>query len=349
MVTRLGHRPGLDGLRGLAVLFVMAAHAGIPGFSLGGAVGVEVFFVLSGFLITTLLLERPVELRSFYTRRARRLLPALVVLLAFGGVVAAVMGDGATLAGVGAGATYVSNLARTQSVDLGWLNHLWSLAVEEHFYLVWPLVVLACRGRDRLVGWSAGVGMVASLMWRWMLVADGASWDRIYNGTDTRIVGILAGALLAVLVRAGLRAPVTVAGLGAIAVLLLGSVVRTDPFGFGFLAVDLATAVAIVGVVSGSTVGLGWRPLRWVGGVSYAAYLWHVPIMDALGDLEHLSPVQTAAGFAVTAGVSWLSMRLVEARWRSGGGVVVSDTSPAQRGGVHSDPADRTVEIPAIL
>lgn len=314
---KLGHRPGLDGLRGIAVLLVMLAHAGTPGFSLGGAVGVEVFFVLSGFLITTLLLERPVDLRRFYTRRARRLLPALVVLLAVSGLVAAVMGDGDTLAGVGAGATYVSNLARTQSVELGWLSHLWSLAVEEHFYLIWPLVVLACRGRDRLVGWAALIGMVGSLLWRWTLVDGGASWDRVYNGTDTRIVGILAGALLAVLVRAGLRAATVLPGLAVLVVLLAGSLVATDPFGWGFVAVDLAACLVIVGVVTTGSPVLGWGPLRWVGGVSYAAYLWHVPIMDALGDLEHLSVPAAVAGMALTGLASWGSMRCVEARWRT--------------------------------
>lgn len=314
----LGHRAELDGIRGIAVGVVVLAHAGTFGFSVGGIVGVELFFVLSGFLISTLLLEADaIDLRSFYARRARRLLPALVVLLLVSGVVAAILGDQASLAGVGAGATYVSNIARTESVDLGWLAHLWSLAVEEHFYLAWPVVVIALGRRPRAVGLAAAVGLVASVGWRLHLLETGASWDRIYNGTDTRITGILLGALLAALVRNGLRVPSAPVGAGLLLWLMLpGSIAWTDPFGIGFLAVDVAAAVLILGVVSRPAAALRWGPLVWLGQVSYAAYLWHVPIFEALGEMAHLSPTETIVGIALTLAISALSVRYIERRWR---------------------------------
>lgn len=315
---KLGYWPGLDGLRGVAVLLVVGAHAEVPGFSLGGAVGVEVFFVLSGFLITTLLLERPVDLRGFYVRRARRLLPALVVLAVLG-VVAAVAGNAETLAGVGAGASYSSNLARTRSVDLGWLNHLWSLAVEEHFYLLWPLVVLACGRRDRWVGAVAGAGAVLTALWRYDL-GDHVTWDRIYHGTDTRITGILVGAVLSVLVRSGLRGRTGPMGYTALAVLLLWvQLPASEPFRFGFLAVDCAAALVVVGAV---TSGRGAPVLAWCGGISYALYLWHYPVVEAF---DGRWPV---VSFSLSVLTAWVSTRYVEARWRVGNDARSRDADP---------------------
>lgn len=314
---RLGHRPELDGLRGIAVALVVLAHAGVAGVSLGGQVGVEMFFVLSGFLITTMLLEGDrLDLRNFYARRARRLLPALILFLVVMGAAAAVVGDRRSMVGVGVGATYVSNVARVRSIDLGWLNHLWSLAVEEHFYLLWPLVVIGCGRRSRTVGLAAAFGLVTSAAWRYELAIGGTGWNRLYNGTDTRICGILAGAVLSVLVRQGLRMPVTALGGFGLLLLLKGSLVAVHPFGIGFLAVDLAAAVVILGAVSRPSAVLRFPPLVALGQVSYAVYLWHVPIFMWLGHIEHLTTAQTAEGCSATMVVAWASMRFLEERWR---------------------------------
>lgn len=306
-VERLGYRAGLDGLRGVAVLLVLAGHARVPGFVLGGDVGVEVFFVLSGFLITTLLLEEhattsEVDLRRFYLRRARRLLPALVVVLA----VVAVVGSAADRTGVAGGASYTANLARARSIDLGVLNHLWSLAVEEHFYLLWPLVVVACGGRDRLVGMVAVAGMVVTALWRFDLARTGATWDRLYNGTDTRITGILVGAVVSVAVRYGLRLRTAGVGVVALAWLMTGFLVETQPFRWGYLAVDLAAALVIVGVTTSRFRLLELRPLVWCGAISYALYLWHYPLHRWFG----------LVGVPLAFAAAGLSGRWVEARFR---------------------------------
>ena len=143
------YRPELDGLRALAVVLVMGSHFNLPGFSSGGFVGVTLFFVLSGYLITSVLVaERhaigSVSLRRFYLRRAARLLPALAVLLVVvGGSLVAMDAAGVAAAGVTSAALYVSNLAVAAGVNTGPLEHTWSLAIEEQFYLVWPAVLLA--------------------------------------------------------------------------------------------------------------------------------------------------------------------------------------------------------------
>ncbi|SNQ50235.1 Putative acyltransferase (fragment) [Frankia canadensis] len=202
----LGRNPALDGLRALAVLCVLVFHMdALP----GGYLGVDVFFVLSGFLITgQLLAERDrageVSLIRFYVRRAYRLLPAFW-LLALVGLVAVVTGiDGRAgalgefLGSLAASAMYVNNYVQVvrQSTGAGWLGHTWSLSAEEQFYLLWPLVLVALCRRPRLarrlpVVLLAGVAAVA--LWRNVLAAFGASATRMYFGLDTRADALLVG------------------------------------------------------------------------------------------------------------------------------------------------------------
>ncbi len=205
---RLGHRPALDGLRGIFVLTVVALHAGIP-FMQGGGLGVDGFFVLSGFLITCLLLQEwqrhgVISLNGFYVRRALRLLPAFYSVLAVIGIITMVCltGDLAvdTQRGLLLSFLYCSNWFTVffgeNHVGLGLLLHTWSLGIEEQFYLVWPVLLiglLRLRLREmRLVAVIGTLAVVASLRRVW-LVMIGTSFARMSFGTDTRVDALLIG------------------------------------------------------------------------------------------------------------------------------------------------------------
>jgi peptidoglycan/LPS O-acetylase OafA/YrhL len=235
------HIGGLDGIRAIAVIGVLGFHAGVRGFG-GGLLGVDIFFVLSGFLITSLLLDEwsatgTVSFRRFYERRARRLLPGLFLLLLLVAAYAQWFAETDTLSTLRGDALstilYVANWrfifsGQSYFVHFGPpspLLHTWSLAVEEQFYLVWPAValfVLRRRGRRGLAV-AASIFMVASAVLTAVLLRDGVSVSRLYYGTDTRTQELMAGAVLAVVApliarnRRAWRWPVTVlGGLGAL-------------------------------------------------------------------------------------------------------------------------------------
>jgi peptidoglycan/LPS O-acetylase OafA/YrhL len=205
----LGRRPALDGIRALAIIAVVGVHVStilIPSLAgkwfVGGVAGVDVFFVLSGFLITSLLLEehdrsRSIGLRSFYWRRILRLWPALYLLLIGNFIYSMVVHIpvGYTLRGDGLIAAYQSNWAWS----LGWpvpfgLDNTWSLAVEEQFYLIWPIVLLlVLRWRDRLVPLVATGIMVASALWRWHLYSTTQNWISSLAETSAHLDGLMLG------------------------------------------------------------------------------------------------------------------------------------------------------------
>jgi peptidoglycan/LPS O-acetylase OafA/YrhL len=357
--VRSGQRymPGLDGLRALAVLAVIAYHEQF-GWAPGGMLGVGVFFTLSGYLITDLLLGQWVahgrlNLGDFWLRRARRLLPALFVMLAVVTAWATVASPtrlAALRGAVAAAATYSSNwyyIATHSSyfarfAPPGPLDHLWSLAVEEQFYLVWPWLLLAgvccLRGRRAsAVRWLAlpTLALAAgSAVLMLKLYHPGYDPTRVYEGSDTRACGLLIGAALAMVWpsrRAAGAARWTrvvldgagVAGLAVIGV-MIWRVGQYSSFTYqgGLVVLSVATAgVLAAAACPGSLVGaaLGWRPLRWIGVRSYGIYLWHFPVIvlttpaNATEDLPRAA-VQVAASIGLAA----LSWRFVEEPIRHG-------------------------------
>lgn len=325
---RSGRLAGLDGLRALAVIAVVLYHF-FPAMLPGGFIGVDVFFVISGFLITGLLVSEHtrmgrISLGRFWQRRARRLVPPLIPVVLVSCSIAFLIG-GDVLVGLGAqllGATtfgynWVSivNDASYFSVnEPELLRNLWSLAVEEQFYLVWPLLLMAVlllrRPRVRLA--VVTVLFIASALWMGVLYQPGADPTRVYYGSDTHSFGLFAGAALALLLRrpSGHRneLPRLRPWLGAAAVLILIGFALWLPengastYRGGLVAVSLATAVAIWAGVRGGRFGLllDSVPLRYLGERSYGIYLWHWPVLVLL---QLLWPASSPAGSLLPIGL----------------------------------------------
>ncbi|KPV58179.1 acyltransferase [Paenibacillus sp. A3] len=350
------YMPGIDGLRALAVLAVIAYHLH-PGWAPGGLLGVGIFFVLSGYLITDLLIaewrrEGRLNLASFWLRRFRRLLPAMLVLLSAVAAwiwlvdrsrLAALQGD--FLAAL----AYVSNwwlVYREVSYFESFgppspLGHFWSLAVEEQFYLLWPLLLALGLRLQLRRGWLTGamlLGAAASAAAMALLYEPGTDPSRIYYGTDTRAFGLLIGAALAVVWPSGklsagtsvrVRRIVDLAGTaGLLAILLM--IVRSSQYGAflyqgGFVLLSLAAAVTVAALAypSGQLRRLlGCRPLRWLGVRSYGIYLWHYPIIvlssPAAGS-DGISLARAALQLTATIGLAALSWKFIEEPIRRGG------------------------------
>jgi peptidoglycan/LPS O-acetylase OafA/YrhL len=314
----LGHRRGLDGLRGIAIVLVLMLHWWPTTFT-GGAYGVDLFFVLSGFLITRLLLEEHratgrVDIRAFYVRRARRLAPALIVVLA---VCATANGAIWTL-------LYVANWSRASGGMAGPLEHTWSLSIEEQFYLVWPLLfILVRRSRVALGLVTAAAALVALHRIGWY---GQVSHARLTNGTDTHSDGLLIGCAAAFAVpwlsRIRWTAAATVVG---VPFLLIGlGAIRPGAWwltadGGGYTAAALASAVLVLWALEGGSRILTVRPLRALGVRAYSLYLWHYPVLIAArrGDVYNLDLWTTVAAIAGGVAAAEVSYRWIEMPFRS--------------------------------
>jgi peptidoglycan/LPS O-acetylase OafA/YrhL len=331
-MLRSGHRPALDGLRGLAIAAVVVYHAGGPAPS--GYLGVDLFFVLSGFLITTILVSEfsdrgSISFGGFYRRRARRLVPALAcVLMAFVAftLIAERSFPRRDLVGLVAGIGYLSNLlmmGESGTVTMpDALRHLWSLAAEEQFYLLWPpILVLLLRGPRRLALAVVAAGVAFTSLRGAELWAEGASPQRLHYGIDSRSVAILVGCGLALVLarreslpRARWAAPLVVASVIGFFAIDFGREAFAGPL-LVFSLLCAALLVLALDDESPLAMALSAGALTFVGRISYALYLWHVPVFVALGvTRQELVPAAVPA-IAISVVLATASYYLVERRF----------------------------------
>lgn len=359
---RAGRIPGLDGLRAIAVVAVLAFHLW-PTIVPGGYLGVDVFFVISGFLITTLLLRErrsggATDLVGFWRRRIRRLIPALVLVVVTSIAVARVVSGGLLVnihRQVLGAATFSTNWVEIiaggdyfdQTAPSLFLT-FWSLAVEEQFYLLWPMafVVMVAlvehSGRRRHVVWPIPVVLgIGSAVLMALMYESADSASRVYYGTDTHSFGIMFGVALA-FAFAGPTRPMStgwwkrsrpwlgpVALVGLIPMIFLLDSESSFAYRGGIVLASLLTLV-VVAVMPGEETLLvrlfHARPLVWIGERSYGIYLWHWPVLliltaalPATAPGELLSPARAAAVLGITFGLSELSFRFIEVKVIKGG------------------------------
>jgi peptidoglycan/LPS O-acetylase OafA/YrhL len=337
---------GVDGLRAFAVVAVIAAHAHVFWLH-GGGVGVDVFFGISGFLITYLLIKEVrrfgrINIGKFWLRRLLRLMPALLVLIICVDLFALLVMQFTTieylersLAATPSVLLYFSNwmIVGTNSAYLGWFGPLWSLSVEEQFYLVWPLVVILAFRFKRpllLLAIIAGVISIGAVILRFVAF-DPAFINRAF-GTDFRVDMLLAGVLLAIAMQAGHQKTVKAASrwlvVPAILFLVVVSIFVPEfgragtedltrsyyTFGLPLVALSTASIIGFVVTHQGSklTRALSVKPLSYTGKISYGMYLWHYPIVMGLNAVVDDKNVTFVLCLALTYLVATLSWRFVE-------------------------------------
>ena len=361
MIRRL---PGLDGLRGIAVLAVVIYHADISAL-VGGFLGVDVFFVLSGFLITNLLLAElsqtnTINRKNFYLKRIRRLLPALILVL-----IASVLVSGLVV--TDAAYQVRRDLPWAITFALNWsylffeesyflnisrpplLQHLWSLSIEEQFYVIWPLLIIGLyklplwrvTPRQKIFVLSLGLALASTAWMTYLSISNGFPIpndpSRVYFGTDTHAMGLLIGCATAALWRSEKLSrnltPDRATAMSGIGLLCLGGIAYFFIFiselnewlyRGGFLVLSILTAVLIViaahpGLKFGAR--LGNPVLKWFGDRSYGIYLWHWPVFISLRsgiDVQWPEPIVFIAKIAIVLAISDLSYRLVELPIRNG-------------------------------
>jgi peptidoglycan/LPS O-acetylase OafA/YrhL len=342
----------MDGLRGLAAMGVLLAHAGTPFMASAGTVGVTLFLVLSGFLITRLLvaeLERTgrIDFRAFYLRRLRRLVPPLVLVMAV--VTPILIGMGEPVWGALSAITFTSNFASMMGVPMHLVGQTWSLSMEEQFYLLWPLLLLAIwrRRPSRLVRVLAVLALIVAGH-RIVLHLTGTSMIRSFYSPDTRSDALLVGCLLALV---GERMKSLREGRwAALSGLVLVACVPflREPMVFLLVPATLASAVVVAWAWSTADGGLlASAPMRGFGRISYGVYLWHVLVTELflnLGWPWWKNVVFTLVASTALAYASWrwvedpilgaahvgsLSQVVVPNRRSSGWGATAPDPTPS--------------------
>jgi peptidoglycan/LPS O-acetylase OafA/YrhL len=328
------HEPSWDGIRTIAVFAVMFGHMGVP-HTAGGGLGVDVFFVLSGLLITSLLMRESertgrIDYWRFMKKRLLRLYPALLTLVVFVLIYHGIVGGRRVeITRAGLAVFYLEDFNRAfRWFEGGDFGHTWSLAVEMQFYLVWPLLFMACPKRLRLPGTL--LLLAAEWVWRGWLIAHGTPMFRLYNSPDTHTDGLLLGAAAALAgpaLAGRLKRPWIPAA--SIAVLFIFSPAATPAIMLwetplaNLLAAWLLVSIPAPGAVHRA---LSWAPLSLVGNwYSYSLYLWHVPILIALWPTGHHK-----LGFAtpiLTLMAAAASYHLVEKRFSNRRSAVIPQTS----------------------
>ena len=349
------YMPGLDGLRALSVLAVIAYHLNLN-WAPGGLLGVGIFFVLSGYLITDQLLSewrrsRSIDLAGFWIRRARRLLPAMFLMLA-GTALWLLLFDRSRLAelqGDFASAVLYFNNWWLIYHEVSYfesfgppspLGHLWSLAIEEQFYLLWPLLLVVgvkiAPRRGRLILLLLGGALISALAMAWLYV-PGLDPSRVYYGTDTRVFALLIGAALAAAwpseglgERMSRRSRNWLDAVGAVGLALIVWMIATaDEYGqflyYGGLTLLSALSALVIAALahpSGLLArALGSRPLKWIGVRSYSLYIWHYPVIaltSPAADTGDVQPVRMVLQLAVSFALASLSWKYVEEPIRRG-------------------------------
>ncbi|MEH6937324.1 acyltransferase family protein [Bacillus sp. JJ664] len=349
------YMPGLDGLRALAVLSVIAYHLNLPGAS-GGFLGVTVFFVLSGYLITDLLIAewsitKKIDLKNFWVRRAKRLLPGMFTLILV--IIATVsIFQPSLLTSLKqdsiAAVFYYSNwwyifhdLSYFESFGPpSLLNHFWSLAVEEQFYILWPIIILIglrFMKRKSLLFLVTITGAIISTLLMALLFVPGSDPSRVYYGTDTRAFSLLIGAALAMMwpsrkltnkISASGRITIDIMGFFGL-IIFICMVWKTNQYdGFlyrgGMFLLSISTAMLIAALAHpASFIGraLAMRPLKWVGLRSYGIYLWHFPVIILFTpkiDTGEISFIRVLFQVILIFGLAALSYRFIEDPIRKG-------------------------------
>jgi peptidoglycan/LPS O-acetylase OafA/YrhL len=325
------YNPGMDGIRAVAVVMVMLFHANVPFFG-GGFLGVDVFFVLSGYLISTLLLGEMettgrLDVKRFYLRRLMRLTPALLAMLIVYAAAAPLLWPDVHnhMAQVALAAAYLSDISVAFWNTPIQLGHTWSLSVEEHFYLIWPLALAAAfrrLGRRQLLI-ALVCSYVFAVSWRWAWLLLGQDWYQVWFRFDTHISGLLLGACLAAALRdpsaTGLleRHSSRLLVLPLIAIGLLQSDWEAPWVHiWGVWLMEWATIALLIAVNRRQGICyemLAASPLVWVGRLSYGLYLWHYPIFKYLRENHDLTLV-IAIGLPLTFTLAALSHYTIE-RW----------------------------------
>lgn len=338
--ARFGYIPGLDGIRALAVLIVLIAHMGFEHI-LPGGFGVTVFFFISGFLITRLLLaesdkQGQIGLKNFYTRRIVRLYPALLFMVLGTTAIYGLSGiEWPSIAQFLAAVFYLMNgfhvyiAATGQDYVMPW-THLWSLAVEEHFYLIFPLLMVACRRNWRRAAYALIGVIIFAVAWRTYILMGTDLPVAAYNYmmTDTRLDSLAWGCLLSVMLHIskdhlkfktliGLL-PCAIAVLG----LLASFVIRDETFRYTIRYTLQGAALFILVLnfyywqpVRFAVRWLEFRPLAWIGQISYALYLWHVPVIDITLRIMGMTPLAYVTALIVSLYMAAFSYYIVEVRF----------------------------------